>query len=148
MFLLGTPRWAGGAFGTWMVNPARSTLASYPRPKSITIRIESHAKGEVFTIDRIDADGRSLTSSTLLYLDGKARDFLDAGCSGSQSSRRMDGQTVEILRWCANGDTIRFVRRLSAQPNELILDITEHRAGGRTFERHLVLEKQSVTEGQ
>jgi len=99
-------------------------------------------------MDRTEADGRSLTSSTLLYLDGKARDFLDAGCSGTQSSRRMDGQTVEILRWCANGDTIRFVRRLSAQPNELILDITEHRAGGRTFERHMVLEKQSVTEGQ
>ena len=99
-------------------------------------------------MDRIEADGRSLTSSTLLYLDGKARDFLDAGCSGTQSSRRMDGQTVEILSWCANGDTIRFVRRLSVQPNELILDITEHRAGGRTLERHMVLKKQSVTEGQ
>ena len=149
LILLLTPsNWAGTAFGTWIVNPARSTSARSPRAKSITIRFEPRAKGEVFTMDRIEADGRSMTSSTLLYLDGKARDFLDAGCSGTQSSRRMDGQTVEILRWCANGDTIRFVRRLSAQPNELILDITEHRAGGRTFERHMVLEKQSVTEGQ
>jgi hypothetical protein len=148
MFLFGASGWAGGAFGTWMMNPARSTLASYPRPKSITIRIESHAKGEVFTLDRIEADGRATTSSTLLYLDGKLRDFQDAGCSGTQSSRRVDSRTVEILRTCANGDSIRYVRRLSAQPNELILDITEHRASGRTFERHMVLEKQSAIEGQ
>ena len=141
MFLFGASGWAGGAFGTWMMNPARSTLASYPRPKSITIRIESHAKGEVFTLDRIEADGRATTSSTLLYLDGKLRDFQDAGCSGTQSSRRVDSRTVEILRTCANGDSIRYVRRLSAQPNELLLEITEHQAGGRSFERHLVLEK-------
>src|SRR5215469_5818314 len=141
MFLFGASGWAGGAFGTWMMNPARSTLASYPRPKSITIRIESHAKGEVFTLDRIEADGRATTSSTLLYLDGKLRDFQDTGCSGNQSSRRVDSRTVEILRTCANGDKIRFVRRLSAQPNELLLEITEHQAGGRSFDRHLGREK-------
>jgi hypothetical protein len=130
IFLLTTSGWAGAVLGTWIVNPARSTSARGSRPKSVTIRIQPHARGEVFTIDRIEADGRAMTSTTVLYLDGKPRDFQDAGCSGSQSSRRVDGQTVEILRWCANGDTIRFVLRLSAQPNELILDVTEHRAGG------------------
>jgi hypothetical protein len=40
-----------------------------PGPKSITIRIEPHAKREVFTLDRIDADGRATTSSTILYFD-------------------------------------------------------------------------------
>src|SRR5215472_1968167 len=141
MFLFGASGWAGGAFGTWMMNPARSTLASYPRPKSITIRIESHAKGEVFTLDRIEADGRATTSSTLLYLDGKLRDFHDLACSGTQSSRRVDSQTMEILRTCANGGWIRLVRRSSTKPNELVLEITEQQAGGRRFERHLVLEK-------
>src|SRR3974377_1900483 len=48
---------------------------SHPPPKKRTSRIESHAKGEVFTLDRIEADGRATTSSTLLYLDGKLRDF-------------------------------------------------------------------------
>jgi hypothetical protein len=129
------------AFGTWTMNPARSTVGPDPRPKSITIRIESHAKGEVFTLDRIEADGRATTSSTLLYLDGKPRDFQDPACSGTQSSRRVDGQTVEILRRCANGGWIRFVRRPSTLPNELVLEITEQQAGGRRFERHLVLEK-------
>jgi hypothetical protein len=142
--LLTASCWGNAAFGTWLMNPARSTFSRDAHPKSITIRIELHPKGEVFTLDRIEADGRTTTSSTLLYLDGEPRDFQDADCSGSQSSRRLDGQTVEIVRACANGDRIRLVRRLSAQPNELFLEITEQQAGGTTLEGRLVLEKQSA----
>lgn len=145
LFLLTARGSGGGAFGTWIVNPARSTFAGDLHPKSITLRIEPHPKGEVFTLYRIEADGRATTSSILLYLDGKPRDFQDAGCSGTQSSRRVDSQTVEILRTCVNGNEIRFVRRLSAQSNELIMEVTEHQASGHRFERHLVLEKQSGT---
>ena len=72
------------------------------------------------------------------------RDFQDFGCSGTQSSRRVDSQTVEILRKCANGGWTRFVRRLAAQPKDLVLEITEHYADGRRFERHLILEKQTL----
>ena len=143
MLLLTAPCWADDAYGTWTMNPARSTVAPDTRPKSITIRIESHAKGEVFTLDRIEADGRATTSSAILYLDGKTRDFQDSRCSGTQSSRRVDSQTVEILRKCASGEWVRFVRRLSAQPNELVLEVTEQQAGGHQVERRLVLEKQS-----
>jgi hypothetical protein len=114
-----------------------------PRPKSITIRIEPHAKREVFTLDRIEADGRATTSSTILYFDGQPREFQDLGCSGTQSSRRVDSQSVEILRTCASGGWTRFVRRLAAQPNELVMEVTEQRAGGRRLDRRLVLEKQS-----
>ena len=91
-------------------------------------------------MDRVEADGRITTSSTLLYLDGKPRDFQDPACFGTQSSRRTD-QTVEILRRCANGGWIRFQRRSSAHPNELVLEITEQQADGRRFEWHLALEK-------
>jgi len=96
----------------------------------------------VFTLDRIDQDGRATSSSTILYFDGTPRDFQDFGCSGTQSSRRVDSQTVEILRHCANGGWTRFVRRLAAQPKELVLEITEHYADGRRSERRLVLVKQ------
>lgn len=132
---------ADEAFGTWIMNPVRSTFARDPRPKRLTIRIESHAKGEVFTLDGIEADGRATTSSTLLYLDGKPRDFQDAGCSGTQSSRRVDSQTVEVLRTCANGGWIRLVLGSSVQTDELVLEVTEQPSGGRPVERHLVLEK-------
>jgi hypothetical protein len=148
ILLLTVSGWADDAFGTWTMNPARSTVAPDPRRESITIRIESHAKGEVFTLDRIEADGRATTSSTILYLDGKSRDFQDPRCSGTQSSRRVDSQTVEILRTCASGGWIRFVRRSSAQSKELVLEVTEQQASGRSFARRLVLEKQSVATAQ
>jgi EAL domain-containing protein (putative c-di-GMP-specific phosphodiesterase class I) len=54
----------------------------------------------------------------------------------------VDGRTVEILRMCATGDWVRLIRRSAAQPNELVLEITEQRSDGRRFERRLVLEKR------
>jgi hypothetical protein len=132
-------------FGTWKVNTGRSTFAGDTKPKGFTVRIESHPKGEVLTFDRVEADGRTTSSSTILYLDEKPRDFQDLGCSGTQSSRRVDSRTVEILRRCESGASIRLVRRSAAQQQDLILDITEQNAAGRRFERHLVLEKQSLS---
>src|ERR1700694_611262 len=85
--LLGATSWAGEAFGVWKLNPARSTLVE--NQKSVTVRIEPHTRGEVFTLDTMAADGRASTVSTILYFDGKARDFWDATCSGTQLSRRM-----------------------------------------------------------
>src|SRR6202049_409418 len=40
-----TPNWSADAFGIW-------------RAKSLTVRIEPHVKGEVFTMDTIHGDGR------------------------------------------------------------------------------------------
>ena len=138
MILIATACRAGDAFGIWKMNPACSTD---PYPISFTVRFEPHAKGEVFTLDRISGDGRTATSSTILYFDGKPHDFQDFGCSGTQSSRRVDKQTVEILRKCASGEWTRWVRRLAEPPRDLILDIREQHPDGRRFERHLVLEK-------
>jgi hypothetical protein len=144
LILLAAACWAyDGAFGTWKMNATRSTFAGDTQPKSFTLRIEPHGKGEVFTLDRIEADGRTTTSSSILYMDRKERDYREPGCSGTQSSRRVDSQTVEILRKCTSGAWTRFVRRLSAQPKELVLEITEQHPNGRRFERRLVLEEQS-----
>lgn len=130
------------AFGIWKMNPLRSTLTGDTESKNLTVRFEPHAKGEVFTLDRTYGDGRITTSSSLLYLDGNRRSFEDRDCSGTQTSRRVDSQTVEILRTCARGGWVRIVRRAGAEAKELIIEITEQDAGGRRFERRLVLEKQ------
>jgi hypothetical protein len=106
------------------------------------VRIEPHAKGEVVTVDRTEINNRATSSSILLYFDGVARDFQDAGCSGTQASRRVDSRTVEILHTCASGGWMRLVRRLSTQPKELVLDIKEQQPDGRHFEWRLVLEQQ------
>jgi hypothetical protein len=86
--------------------------------------------------------GGPLTSSTILYLDGKPRDFQEHNCSGSQSSRRVDKETVEILRDCDSGERTRFILRLAARPKELILDVTKRYPDGRRFERRLILERE------
>jgi hypothetical protein len=96
--LVGATSWAGEAFGVWKLNQARSALTANQR--SVTLRIEPHPRGEVCTLDAVAVDGRALTSSTIVYFDGKTRGFQDSACSGTQSSRRMDSRTAEILRDC------------------------------------------------
>ena len=130
-------------FGAWKMNAARSTSTGGMQTKSFTIRIDAHPKGEAFTLEWIEPDGRIMTSSSVLYFDAVPREFQDFECSGTQSSRRTDRQTVEVLRSCGSGAWIRFVRRIAAKQNELVLEISERRADGRRFERRLVLEKRS-----
>jgi hypothetical protein len=142
LILFATSCLGEGAFGTWKMNPARSTFSGSSHPESITIRIEPHAKGEVFTLDKTGRDGRATTSSTILYLDGKSRDFQDEDCSGTQSSRRVDTTMVEIARNCNSSKHSRIVRRLATQPKDLILDVTEQLPNRRSLVSRLVLEKQ------
>ena len=128
--------------GVWKMNAARSTFAGTAPFKSFTVRIAHHPKGEVLTLDCIETDGRTITSSTILYFDGEPRRFEDFGCSGIQSSRRADERTVEIVRMCANRGWMRFLWRTSAKANELVLEITEQSADGHRLDRLLTLEKQ------
>ena len=62
-------RAADSVFGTWKLNAARSTFAGDTQPRSLRVRIEPHAKGEVFTLDRTETNGRSTSSSVLLYFE-------------------------------------------------------------------------------
>jgi hypothetical protein len=124
--------------GIWRVNPVRSTV----RYSNIAaIGFQPHAKGEVFTLYRLDGTGHTTTSSTILYFDGRDRDLEDFGCQGTQSSRRVDGGTVEIARNCTGGQHITLIRRLSPRHNELILEVTEETKGDR-IDRRMVLERE------
>ena len=142
LILIGAACWAESAFGTWKLNAARSTFSGGTQPTGFTVRIDPHPKGEVFTLDKVESDGRTTSSSTILYFDGEPRRFQDFACSGIQSVRRVDSWTVEILRMCASGEWIRFIRRSDLQPKELVLEITEQHPDGRRVERRLILEKR------
>jgi hypothetical protein len=124
------------------MDASRSTFTGEVRPQSLTLRIERHPKGEVLTLDRIERDGRSFSSSTVLYFDGAARDFQDFGCTGTQSSTRIDIRTVEILRTCQSGEWSRITRSVSDRSDELVLEIVVHRVDGRRLERRVVLKGQ------
>ena len=106
------------------------------------MRIEPVAGGEALTLDRIEADGRLTSYSTILYLDGEPRQFQDFACSGIQAARRVDGRTVEVLRMCVSGAWLRWVRRSVVREKELVLEVTEQSSDGRRIERRLVLEKR------
>ena len=131
----------GQPFGTWTMNPERSSFSGGVQPKSFIARIDAHPKGEVFTLDRTEPDGRTSSSSSMLYLDGTARTFHDFGCSGTQSSLRVDGITVEILRQRGAGAWTKLVRR-TASKNHIISEISEHRPDRRRLDHRLVFEKQ------
>ena len=139
--LVGAASAAGPESGIWKMNPVRSNFSGDTQPRSFTVRVEPHSKGEVFTLDRVETDGRATSSSTILYFDGVARDFQQGECSGTQSSWRMGSQTVEIFRNCGAGARTKFVRRTSLK-TQLVLEISEQRADGRRFDRRLVFEKQ------
>lgn len=94
----------------------------------------------MITLDTVAADGRASTFSTILYLDGRAREFQDSTCTGTQLSRRLDSGTVEIVRECVGGQ-VRLIRR-AEKPGVLILEITEQNSDGRRSEQRLVMEKQ------
>ncbi len=133
---------ANSALGTWKMNATRSTFTGPSRPKSLSVRFEAHPKGEVFTVDRVESDGRAISSSSILYFDGAPRDIQDFDCAGSQSSRRLDTRTVEIHRKCAASDGTWLVRQPIERSKELRIDISEKRRDGSTLEWRVVLEKQ------
>lgn len=132
----------GQTYGTWKMDVFHSTLTGETQPKSVTLRIGKHPKGEVVTLDRVEVDGRTTSSSAILYLDGTPRDFEGVGCSGVQSSRRIDSQTVEVLHTCRSGGWSRTTRRSLAQANVLVLDIVVHQADGHQFQKQMVLKRQ------
>ena len=68
----------GQPFETWKLEVARSTFAGDIRPKSLTLRIEPRARGEVVTVYRTEINGQTTSCSMVLYVDGVARGFQQA----------------------------------------------------------------------
>ena len=131
----------GDAVGVWKLSPGRSTFAADRQPRKLTLRIERHSMGEVFTVDRTEQDGRSTTDSTVLFLDSKPREYRDLDCNGTQASQRVDNRTVEITRTCEAGAWMRFIQRVNTD-GELVLDVSGRRPDGRQVQIRLVLVRQ------
>jgi hypothetical protein len=141
LVLAGGACWGDDALGIWKMNLGRSAFAAERAPRNFTLRIERHAKGEVFTVERTEQDGRSSSDSTILFFDRKPRDYQDLDCRGTQSSQRVDNRTVEILRTCEAGAWMRVIRRVNTH-GELTLEVNGRRPDGRQVQMLLVLQKQ------
>jgi hypothetical protein len=92
-------------------------------------------------VDRTEEDGRSTTDSTVLFLDGKPREYRDLECNGTQAPQRVDNRTVEITPTSEAGAYTRFVRRVNTD-GELVLEVSGRRQDGRQVQIRFVLEKQ------
>jgi hypothetical protein len=150
MILLSTPCSAQDVFGTWKMNPTRSKFSDEGQhPQALTLRIEPHKKGIVFTFDRLTSHGQAETVSTLLYLDGQERNYQSVECLGTQASRRLDRRTVELITKCDQTIRGRVIFRLLPQADELFLDISgiQPLRVGQRFQQRFVLEKASSGEG-
>lgn len=141
LVLAGSACWGDDALGIWKMNLGRSAFAAERAPRNFTLRIERHAQGEVFTVERTEQDGRSSSDSTILFLDRKPREYQDLDCRGTQSSQRVDNRTVEILRSCEAGAWMRVIRRVKHE-RELTLEVNGRRPDGRQVQMLLVLQKQ------
>ena len=130
------------AFGTWKVNPARSSFGANPHATEITLRIERHARGEVATLDRILPNGLAVTTSIILSMDGQVREFRGEFCTGTQSSQRLDDRTVEVRFQCQEGRSVRVRRRTSPESRDLILEISDQLPRTHEIQWRLVLNKQ------
>lgn len=144
IILLGCPCAAQEAFGTWKMDPARSILDSSDT-RALTVRIESHPKGEVFTVERLRRNGQTETWSAILYMDGKPRDSPRLDCPGTLASRRLENSSVELLWSCENDRVMRSIRHTPSNTNHLILDETESRPNHPDQSRHIVLQRQRPT---
>ena len=140
LLLAGAPNSTQDIWGTWTMNPSRSRLGPQDAG-AITVRIEPHAKGEVFTYERTGPNGRATLFSVVLYFDGQERSSQSHGCAGTLHSRRLEDGVVEIVWRCQGGSSIRFVRRRT-NTDDMVLDETEHQPNRAAVERRLVLEKQ------
>jgi hypothetical protein len=89
--------WAGSILGTWRMDRARSRFAGADQPQSLIVSIEPHAKGRVFTLDRLEADGRSTSFSSVLYLDGTSRFTAEhvIRCRSGRALRRRAWQALD-----------------------------------------------------
>lgn len=129
-------------FGSWTLNIARSSFGGDSRPKAVALRIEPHPRGEVVTFETTEMDGRAVTNSTLLYLDGNYRRSDEAECQGSESSARLKNGELEIVRNCTSGPSSRLVRRVAPGGKEIVFEILVQRPQGSSFQQMLVFERR------
>src|SRR5215472_3888328 len=70
-------------FGNGRLKADGRTFAGDVRLRSLNLRIEPRASGEVFTLGRTEANDQTTTAGMVLYVDGVARDFQEGECSGN-----------------------------------------------------------------
>jgi hypothetical protein len=83
--------------GTWKLNVAKSKFSPGPVPKESTLKIESQPDGLKFTIDGIDAEGKTTHYEFSPKFDGKDYPATGLSYADTMSLKRVDVNTIETL---------------------------------------------------
>jgi hypothetical protein len=81
--------------GTWKVDLAKSKYSPGPPPKESTLKIESQPDGLKFTIDSINAEGKSIHSEASPKYDGKDYPMTGNPNADSISLKKINAHTIE-----------------------------------------------------
>ena len=96
VFMLGAVAQAADhQVGTWKLDVAKSKYSPGPPPKESTLKIESQADGLKFTIDTIDAEGKTIHSEASPKYDGKDYPMTGNPNADSISLKKINDHTIE-----------------------------------------------------
>jgi len=121
----------GQALGNWKIIPAKSRQSNGTLAGAITIKYEGHPreaapKAETWTFYQVRADGTSETTSQTLRFDRKEYSCGDLGVEEGPDtvvSTKLDDRTAEVSYMKSGRVTRRVVRTVSADGNQMTLEI-------------------------
>src|SRR5262249_1429790 len=83
--------------GTWKLDVAKSKYSPGPGPKESTLKIESQPDGLKFTIDAVDAEGKSIHYELSPKYDGKDYPVTGNPDADMISMKKIDDNTIETV---------------------------------------------------
>jgi hypothetical protein len=128
--------------GTWKMNASKSKFNPGPPPQSLTVIVESAAKGEKVTADIGNADGTRTTTVYTANFDGKNYPLTGSPTADTVSLKRVDSRTTE--RTDKKGDkVITTLRRVVSRDGKTMTVTTKGtNAEGQAVNNVIVFDKQ------
>jgi hypothetical protein len=87
---------ADNQVGTWKLDVAKSKYSPGPPPKESTLKVEAQADGLKFTIDAIDAEGKTIHSESSPKYDGTDSPTTGNPNADSISLKKINNHTIEL----------------------------------------------------
>jgi hypothetical protein len=96
--LVGAAQAPQSTLGTWKLNVAKSKYSPGPAPRSQTTRIETvPGGGAKFTVDAVDAAGKSTRQEYVTMFDGKDTEVKGAAAPTTRTYSRIDDRGYQYV---------------------------------------------------
>jgi len=130
-------------FGSWQLNPARSTPRAEPSPyRKVTIRIEPWRDGLKVTYDMVGVRGGVTHMEWTGAMDGRESAVQGVDYLMTNAYRRIDDRSYEILVKTDGRPVARAVATVPPDGTTLTVVTTERDAQGRSSTTTAVYERR------